>query len=108
MNPHIVPTAICEKTKFATTISTLIFNFAHIPHVPNSPEFPYAFGTRSIRVSTAGRSSRKTVDPVSTMCVVQYSLHNNICVHRCAAGGSMRACHVAGPGSISGRDKFLE
>ena len=27
-------------------------------------------------------------------------------VHRCGTGGSMRACHVAGPGSIPGRDKF--
>ena len=27
-------------------------------------------------------------------------------VHRCGAGGSMRACHAAGPGSIPGRDKF--
>ena len=27
-------------------------------------------------------------------------------VHRCGTGGSMRACHAAGPGSIPGRDKF--
>ena len=27
-------------------------------------------------------------------------------VHRCGAGGTMRACHSAGPGSIPGRDKF--
>ena len=27
-------------------------------------------------------------------------------VHRCGAGGSMRACHAAGPNSIPGRDKF--
>ena len=27
-------------------------------------------------------------------------------IHRCRLGGSMRACHAAGPGSISGRDKF--
>ena len=27
-------------------------------------------------------------------------------VHRCGAGGSMRACHAPGPGSIPGRDKF--
>ena len=27
-------------------------------------------------------------------------------VHRCRTGGSMRACHAAGPGSIPGRDKF--
>ena len=27
-------------------------------------------------------------------------------VHRCGSGGSMRACHAAGPGSIPGRDKF--
>ena len=27
-------------------------------------------------------------------------------VHRCGPGGSMRACHAAGPGSIPGRDKF--
>ena len=27
-------------------------------------------------------------------------------VHRCGVGGSMRAYHVAGPGSILGRDKF--
>ena len=27
-------------------------------------------------------------------------------VHRYGTGGSMRACHVAGPGSIPGRDKF--
>ena len=39
MNSHIVPTAICVK-KFATTISTLIFNFAHIPHVPIFPRIP--------------------------------------------------------------------
>ena len=29
-----------------------------------------------------------------------------IIVDRCLAGGSMRACHAAGPGSIPGRDKF--
>ena len=27
-------------------------------------------------------------------------------VHRCGPGGSKRACHAAGPGSIPGRDKF--
>ena len=27
-------------------------------------------------------------------------------VHRRGPGGSMRACHAAGPGSILGRDKF--
>ena len=27
-------------------------------------------------------------------------------IHRCGAGGSMHAYHAAGPGSISGRDKF--
>ena len=27
-------------------------------------------------------------------------------VHRCGPGGSMRACHAAGPGSIPGRDNF--
>ena len=29
-----------------------------------------------------------------------------ILVHRCGAGGSMRACHAAGPGSIPGWDKL--
>ena len=27
-------------------------------------------------------------------------------VHRCGAGGSMRVCQAAGPGSIPVRDKF--
>ena len=27
-------------------------------------------------------------------------------IHRCGPAGSMRSCHVAGPGSIPGRDKF--
>ena len=27
-------------------------------------------------------------------------------VHRCGTGGSMRACHAVGPGSIPSRDKF--
>ena len=27
-------------------------------------------------------------------------------VHRCGPGGSMHACHAAGPGSIPSRDKF--
>ena len=27
-------------------------------------------------------------------------------IHRCWPGGSMRACHAAGPGSIPGREKF--
>ena len=27
-------------------------------------------------------------------------------VHRCGAGGSIYACHAAGPGSIPGLDKF--
>ena len=27
-------------------------------------------------------------------------------VHRCGAGGTMRACHTAGPNSIPGREKF--
>ena len=27
-------------------------------------------------------------------------------VHRCGTGDSMRACHAAGPGLISGRDRF--
>ena len=29
-----------------------------------------------------------------------------VCVHRCGASDSMRACHGAGPGLIPGRDKF--
>ena len=33
------------------------------------------------------------------------SLHQ-IQFHRCGPGGSMRACHAAGPGSIPGKDKF--
>ena len=28
-------------------------------------------------------------------------------VHRYGSGGSMRACHAAGPGSIPGRDEFM-
>ena len=35
-----------------------------------------------------------------------YYLMINVEVHRCGTGGSMRACHAAGPGSILGRDKF--
>ena len=31
---------------------------------------------------------------------------DQIWVHRCGPGGSVRACHTAGPGSIRGRDKF--
>ena len=31
---------------------------------------------------------------------------NKLYVHRCGEGGSMRACHVVGPGSIPGRDMF--
>ena len=27
-------------------------------------------------------------------------------LHRCGPGGSMRACHAVGPGSIPGREKF--
>ena len=27
-------------------------------------------------------------------------------VHRCGASGSMRACHVSGPVSVPGRDRF--
>ena len=39
--------------------------------------------------------------------VINYSSSiTNAAVHRCGTGGSMRACHVAGPGSIPGRDKF--
>ena len=30
------------------------------------------------------------------------------CIHRCGPGGSVRACHAAGPGSIPGRNKFPE
>ena len=35
-----------------------------------------------------------------------FLLHSKTGVHRCGLGGSMRACHTAGPGSILGRDKF--
>ena len=35
-----------------------------------------------------------------------YNLLLSGIVHRCGPGGSMRACHVADPGSIPGRDKF--
>ena len=35
------------------------------------------------------------------------NVNNKLCVHRCGAGGSMRACHAAGPGSISCPDTFL-
>ena len=35
------------------------------------------------------------------------SAHFTRSVHRCGPGGSMRACHVAGPGSIPGRYRFL-
>ena len=38
----------------------------------------------------------------STGVIVSYY----VIVHRCGTGGSMRACHAAGPGSIPGRDKF--
>ena len=32
--------------------------------------------------------------------------HKNSEVHRCGASGTMRACHVTGPGSIPGWDRF--
>ena len=39
---------------------------------------------------------------------VPFQGHRNsaIKVYRCGPNGSMRACHAAGPGSISDRDKF--
>ena len=39
-------------------------------------------------------------------CVFIVCLHSKKIVHRCGTGGTMRACHAAGPGSIPGRDKF--
>ena len=42
--------------------------------------------------------------PYRTNYKLETSLMIN--VHRCGAGGSLRACHAAGPGSIPGRDKF--
>ena len=35
-----------------------------------------------------------------------YVPNSQFMVHRCGPGGSMRACHAAGPGSIPGRDMF--
>ena len=39
----------------------------------------------------------------SIICVSNFNMY---VVHRCGTGGSMRACHAVGPGSIPGRDKF--
>ena len=54
--------------------------------------------------------SPKKVHPtqcaVKVMFIVAYDIDGVIPVHRCGPGGSMRACHSAGPGSILGRDKF--
>ena len=36
-------------------------------------------------------------------CIIWFKLHF---VHRCGAGGSMRACHAASQDSIPGRDRF--
>ena len=35
-----------------------------------------------------------------------FLLSLNVYIHRCGPGGSMRACHAAGPDSIPGRDRF--
>ena len=43
---------------------------------------------------------------VEELHVWENATHCNIWVHRCGAGGSMRACHKAGSGSIHGQDKF--
>ena len=55
--------------------------------------------------------------PLLVLCQIQSSnlvelqqhssLSDNTYFHRCGTGGSMRACHAAGPASIPGRDKFL-
>ena len=34
------------------------------------------------------------------------NFNNKSGVHRCGTGGSMCACHAAGPGSIPGRNRF--
>ena len=38
--------------------------------------------------------------------VPRFSVKDLTLVHRCGPGGSMRACHAAGPGSNPGRNKF--
>ena len=37
---------------------------------------------------------------------ISMEICSKLIVHRCGTGGSMHACHAAGPGSIPGRDKF--
>ena len=43
---------------------------------------------------------------LSKIIICMSSDIQNFQVHRCGPGGSMRACHAAGPGSIPGSDKF--
>ena len=42
----------------------------------------------------------------SSCCYRLIKIYRYRPVHRCGPGGSMRACHTAGPGSIPGRDRF--
>ena len=44
-----------------------------------------------------------TVMTATTMTIITIM---STTIHCCGAGGSMRACHAAGPGSIPGWDKF--
>ena len=69
---------------------------------------------RSIKlcfVSINDRRKSYFVDALRFMCRPILCLHEprvqkNKRVHSCGSGGSMPACHAAGPGSIPGRDKF--
>ena len=51
-----------------------------------------------------GRTSQNNLPSYTSLKLVIYSLSQT--VHRCGLGGSMRACHAAGPGSFPGRGKF--
>ena len=57
--------------------------------------------TRHARERNA-RRAEETVCLLKAMIIHLLIIH----VHRCGTGGSMRACHEAGPGSISGWNKF--
>ena len=99
---------------FLFTQELIHFTQEILPLLPKKLRTPYS---RNMRVPNNGQlvTVMKSAWNYMKFHVLYYFSENKktkyiyflrCSVHRCGSGGSMRACHAAGPGSISGRDKF--
>ena len=60
---------------------------------------------KDILQKAVGYQKRNVLNMFSNI-MISFINHNTGRIHRYVAGGSLRACHAGGPGSIPSRNKF--